>query len=191
MRVSEISRKTSETEVSVKVNLDGEGEFEINTGTAFCDHMIASLATHSLIDMEVRATGDLKHHVVEDVAICLGEALRKALGDGKRINRFGYAIVPMERSLAFSAIDLAKRPSANIELKLEGNDIEDMPCEDIYHFLHTLALSFQVNLHLWIQCGANDHHQVEAAIKAFALSLKQGVAIDVRRKGAPSSKGAI
>ncbi|MFQ6081518.1 MAG: imidazoleglycerol-phosphate dehydratase, partial [Candidatus Bathyarchaeia archaeon] len=127
----------------------------------------------------------------EDVAICLGEALRKALGDGKGIHRFGYAIVPMDDSLAFAAIDLAKRTCAKIDLKFEGKNIEDMPCEDIYHFLETLASSLQANLHLWIQCGANDHHKAEAAFKALALSLRRAVAIDPRRKGAPSSKGVI
>lgn len=191
MRVSEVSRKTRETEVSVKVNLDADGRVDIHTGTAFLDHLVISLATHSLIDITAKVRGDLRHHIVEDVAICLGEALRKALGDGKGINRFGYAIVPMDCSLAFSAIDLAKRPYAKIDLKLEGGTIEDMACEDIYHFLETLASSLQANLHLWTQYGANDHHKAEAAFKALALSLKQAVAIEPRRKGIPSSKGVI
>lgn len=191
MRVSEVSRKTRETEVSVKVNLDADGRVDIHTGTAFLDHLVISLATHSLIDITAKVRGDLRHHIVEDVAICLGEALRKALGDGKGINRFGYAIVPMDCSLAFSAIDLAKRPYAKIDLKFEGGKIEDMACEDIYHFLETLASSLQANLHLWTQYGANDHHKAEAAFKALALSLKQAVAIEPRRKGIPSSKGVI
>jgi len=191
MRASKVSRKTRETEVFVKVNLDAEGKAEISTGTAFLDHMITSLATHSLIDITVKVKGDLKHHIIEDVAICLGEALRKALGGGKGINRFGYAIVPMDCSLAFSAIDLAKRPYAKIDLKLEGRSIEDMACEDIYHFLETLASSLQANLHVWVRYGTNDHHKAEAAFKALALSIKQAVAIEPRRKGAPSSKGMI
>ena len=191
MRAAKVSRKTRETEVFVKVNLDAEGKAEINTGTAFLDHMITSLATHTLIDITVKVKGDLKHHIIEDVAICLGEALRKALGGGKGINRFGYAIVPMDCSLAFSAIDLAKRPYAKIDLKLEGRSIEDMACEDIYHFLETLASSLQANLHVWVRYGTNDHHKAEAAFKALALSIKQAVAIEPRRKGAPSSKGMI
>lgn len=191
MRTSKVSRKTRETEVSIKVNLDAEGKAEINTGIAFLDHMVTSLATHSLIDITAKVKGDLRHHIVEDVAICLGEALRKALGDGKGIHRFGYAIVPMDGSLAFSAIDLAKRPYAKIDLKLERKNIEDMACEDIYHFLETLAMSLHANLHIWIQHGINDHHKAEAAFKALALSLKQAVAIEPRRKGVPSSKGVI
>jgi len=191
MRVAEVFRKTRETEVSVKVNLDSEGKAEISSGIAFFDHLVTSLATHSLIDIIAKSKGDLKHHVIEDVAICLGQALRKALGDETGIRRFGYAIVPMDDSLAFSAIDLAKRPYAKIDLKLRGKKIEDMACEDIRHFLETLASSLQANLHLWTQYEGNDHHKAEAAFKALALSLKQAVAIDPRRKGIPSSKGVI
>jgi len=191
MRTAEVSRKTRETEISLEVNLDSKGEVDVSTGTVFFDHLIASLATHSLIDIVARIKGDLRHHIVEDVAICLGEAIRKALGDGEGLNRFGYAIVPMDCSLAFSAIDLAKRPYAKIDLKLEGSVIEDMPCEDIYHFLETFASSLKANIHMWVQYGANDHHKVEAAFKALALSLKQAVSIDPRRKGVPSSKGVI
>jgi len=191
MRVSEVSRKTRETEVYVKVNLDGEGKANVNTGTAFLDHLVTSLATHSLIDITAQVKGDLRHHMAEDVAICLGEALRKALGEGEGINRFGYALVPMDCSLALSAVDLAKRPYAKIDLKLKGRKIEDAACEDLHHFLETLASSLQANLHLWVQYGSNDHHKIEASFKALALALRQAVAIDPRRRGAPSSKGVI
>jgi len=191
MRASEVSRKTRETEVYIKVNLDGEGRADINTGTAFLDHLVTSLATHSLIDITAQVKGDLRHHMAEDVAICLGEALRKALGEGKGISRFGYAIVPMDCSLAFSAVDLAKRPYAKIDLKLKGRKIEDAACEDLHHFLETLASSLQANLHLWVQYGSNDHHKIEASFKALALALRQAVAIDPKRRGAPSSKGVI
>jgi len=191
MRVTEVRRKTRETEISIKVNLDSVGKADIKTGIAFLDHMITSLATHSLIDITANVKGNLSHHIAEDVAICLGEALRKALGEGKGITRFGYAIVPMDCSLAFSALDLAKRPYTKIDLKLKGKKIEDMVCEDIYHFLETLATSLQASLHIWIQYGINDHHKVEAAFKALALSLKQAVASDPRRSGIPSAKGVI
>jgi imidazoleglycerol-phosphate dehydratase len=153
--------------------------------------MVTSLATHSLIDISAKAKGDLTHHISEDLAICLGKALRKALGEGKGINRFGYAIVPMNHSLAFCSLDLAKRPSAKIELKLKGRKIEDMLCEDIYHFLETLTFSLEANIHLWIKYGSNDHHKVEASVKALALTLKQAVNIDPRRINIPSSKGTI
>jgi len=189
--VAEVSRKTRETEVYARVNLDGIGESEVCTGFAFVDHMVVSLATHSLIDIVVRAKGDLRHHVAEDVAICLGEALRKALADSAGIRRFGCAIVPMDCSLAFAAIDLAKRPYAKVDLRLEGKGIENTPCEDIYHFLETLASSLQANIHIWVQYGENDHHKVEAAFKALALSLRQAVELDSRRSGVPSAKGVI
>jgi len=191
MRKSKVSRKTRETQVVIEVNLDSEGRADIRTGVAFLDHLITSLATHSLIDITARVKGDLRHHVVEDVAICLGETLKKALDDRKGISRFGSAAVPMDCSLAFSAIDLAKRAYAKIDLKLRGKKIEDMPSEDIHHFLETLASSLQANIHVLIQYGNNDHHKAEAAFKALALSLKQAVATEPRRRGVPSSKGVI
>jgi imidazoleglycerol-phosphate dehydratase len=191
MRIAEFSRKTGETDIQVKVNLDGSGKVEAKTGVAFLDHMLGSLATHSLIDITVKATGDLDHHVTEDVAICLGEALRKALGNVAEIKRFGYATVPMDCSLAFGAVDLANRPYAVIDLKLRGKKVEGMPCEDIVHFLETLATALRANVHIWVQYGSNDHHKVEAAFKALALSLRQATSVDPRRSGVPSSKGAI
>ncbi|MCX8171606.1 MAG: imidazoleglycerol-phosphate dehydratase HisB [Candidatus Bathyarchaeota archaeon] len=191
MREAEHYRKTSETEVKVKVRLDGSGTANVSTGVSFLNHMIKSLAAHSLFDIYVESSGDLRHHIVEDVAICLGEAIKKALGGNIGIRRFGYAIVPMDCSLAFSAIDLSNRPYPKIDLNLEGKQIEDMPCEDIYHFLETLAISLKANMHIWVQYGENDHHKVEAAFKALALSLRQASSIDPERSGAPSSKGVL
>jgi imidazoleglycerol-phosphate dehydratase len=149
------------------------------------------LATHSLIDITAKVKGDLKHHATEDLAICLGEALSKALGNREGISRFGYAAVPMDCSLAFAAVDLVKRPYAKVDLKLRGKKIEDMPTEDIYHFLETLTTALSANVHVWVEYGSNDHHKAEAAFKALALSLRQAVALDPRRKGVPSSKGVI
>lgn len=191
MRMDEVYRKTRETEVLVKVNLDSEGKADVNTGVAFFNHLLTSLATHSLIDVTAKVTGDLKHHAIEDLAICLGEALNKALGSREGIIRFGYAAVPMDCSLAFAAVDLVKRPYAKIDLKLRGKKIEDMPTEDIYHFFETLATALSANIHVWVEYGRNDHHKAEAAVKALALSLRQAVAVDPRRKGVPSSKGVI
>ncbi len=191
MRVDEVYRKTRETEVRVKVNLDSEGKANVNTGVSFLDHMITSLATHSLIDITATVKGDLRHHAVEDLAICLGEALNKALGNREGIVRFGNATAPMDCSLAFAAVDLVTRPYFKIDLKLRGKKIEDMPTEDINHFLETLATSLQANVHVFVQYGSNDHHKAEAAVKALALSLRQAVALDPRRKGVPSSKGVI
>jgi imidazoleglycerol-phosphate dehydratase len=191
MRTEEVYRKTKETEVRVKVNLDGSGKVEVKTGVPFLDHMVTSLATHSMIDITAKVTGDLRHHSVEDLAIGLGEALSKALGTREGIARFGYAAAPMDCSLAFAAIDLVKRPYFKIDLKLRGKKIEDMPTEDINHFFESLATSLCANVHVYVQYGSNDHHKAEAAVKALALSLRQAVAIDPRRKGVPSSKGVI
>ena len=191
MRIGRSFRKTKETEIDVSVNLDGAGIANVNTGVEFLNHMLRSLATHSLIDITVHAKGDLVHHIMEDTAICLGEAILKALGDGEGISRFGYAIVPMDCSLAFAAVDLSRRPYVKVDLKLEGKMIEDMPCENIIHFIESLAISLRANVHVWVQYGSNDHHRAEAAFKALALSLRQAVSIDPRRKGIPSSKGVI
>jgi len=191
LRTNEVHRKTRETEVTIKVNLDGEGKVEVGTGISFFDHLITSFATHSLIDLSAKVKGDLKHHSIEDLAIGLGEALSKALAGREGIIRFGYAVVPMDESLAFAAIDLVKRPYAVIDLKLRGKKIEDMATEDIIHFFETLAISLSANIHVWVQYGGNDHHKAEAAIKALALAFKQAIALDPRRKGIPSSKGVI
>ena len=191
MRKDEVYRKTRETEVTVKVNLDGEGKANVTTGISFLDHLVTSLATHSLIDVEASVKGDLRHHAVEDLAICLGEALNKALGSREGLARFGYAAAPMDCSLAFAAVDLVKRPYFKIDLKLKGKKVEDMAAEDAVHFFESFATSLAANVHVFVQYGSNDHHKAEAAVKALALSLKQAVAMDPRRKGVPSSKGVI
>lgn len=191
MREGQFERETSETEVKVRVNLNGEGKSSVKTGLKFLDHMIKTLSTHSLINITITAKGDLKHHLVEDVATGLGEALKNALGNREGINRFGSSIVPMDCSLAISAIDLVKRPYSVIDLKMEGKTIEDMKAEDIYHFLKSLSSSLEANLHLQVQYGSNDHHKIEAAFKALALSLRKAMSMDQRRRGIPSAKGAM
>ncbi|MDR2203929.1 MAG: imidazoleglycerol-phosphate dehydratase HisB [Nitrososphaerota archaeon] len=191
MRIEEIYRKTRETEVKVKVNLDGEGKAVIDSGVPFLDHMLASFATHSLIDIVASVKGDLVHHCIEDLAIGLGEALNKALGTRIGITRFGNAITPMDCSIAFAAVDLVKRPYFKIDLKFRGKKIEEMQTEDINHFYESLTNSLQANIHMFIMYGSNDHHKAEAATKALALSLRQAVTADLRRKGVPSSKGVI
>jgi imidazoleglycerol-phosphate dehydratase len=191
MRNSEVKRKTKETDVSINVSLDGEGKSEISTGIAFFDHLLTSFSTHSLMDVSAKVKGDLKHHSIEDLAIGLGEALSKALGTREGIIRFGFAAVPMDDSLAFATVDLVKRPCAVVNLKLKGKKVEDMATEDIVHFFETLAVSLCANVHVRTEYGGNDHHKAEAAVKALALSLKQAVAMDPRRKGVPSSKGAM
>jgi imidazoleglycerol-phosphate dehydratase len=191
MRTEEVYRKTKETEVKVKVNLDGEGKTNISTSMPFIDHMLTSLATHSLIDIEASVKGDLVHHMVEDLALGLGEALNKALGTREGITRFGNAAAPMDCSLAFAAVDLVKRPYFKIDLKLRGKKVEEMPTEDIQHFFESLTQTLQANVHIFVEYGSNDHHKAEAATKAFALSLRHAATMDSRRKGVPTSKGVI
>lgn len=191
MREAEFERKTSETEVKVRVNLDGIGKSNVKTGLKFLDHMIKTLSSHSLIDISITAEGDLNHHLIEDVAIGLGEALKKALGSREGINRFGSSIVPMDCSLAIAAIDLVRRPYSVVDLKVESKAIEGIETENIYHFLRSFFSSLEANLHLQVQYGSNDHHKVEAAFKALALSLRQAISLDLRRKGIPSTKGAM
>lgn len=191
MRCEEVTRKTKETTVKVKVNLDGEGKAKIQTPVPFLSHMLTSLATHSLIDIEASVEGDLVHHMVEDIAIGLGEALNKALGTREGITRFGNAAAPMDCSLAFCAVDLVKRPYFKIDLKLRGKKVEDMPCEDIVHFFESFTQTLMANVHVFVAYGSNDHHKAEAAVKALAISLRQATTVDPRRKGVPSSKGVI
>ena len=191
MRIGRSFRKTKETEIDVSVNLDGTGIANVNTGVEFLNHMLRSLATHSLIDITVHAKGDLVHHIMEDTAICLGEAISEALGERVGIKRFGYALVPMDDALAYAAIDLAKRPYTHIDLGIEGERIEDASREDIDHFIRSLAMAMEANIHVKTIYGRDDHHKVEAAVKALALSLRQAVEVDERRKGVPSSKGVM
>ena len=191
MRKEEVYRKTKETEVKVTVNLDGEGKAIACTSVPFLDHMITSLATHSLIDISASVKGDLAHHIIEDLALGLGEALNKALAEREGIVRFGSAIAPMDCSLAFAAVDLVKRPYFKIDLKLRGKKVEDMPTEDIVHFFESFANALKANIHIFIEYGSNDHHKAEAATKALALSLRQAIALDSRLSGVPSSKAVI
>lgn len=191
MRTSIVERKTNETQVKVNLNLEGNGKTDIDTSIKFLDHMIRELAVHSLIDLEVKAKGDLKHHIVEDVAITLGETLKQALGERKSIRRFGQAIVPMDDALALVSIDLVQRSYSDVELDLWCGQIEDVTSEDIQHFFETLTGSLRFTLHVHVVKGTNNHHKVEAAFKGLALSLREAWEIDQRQKDVPSSKGKM
>ena len=191
MRRQEFRRETSETVVSVELNLDGTGKRTIESPLAFFNHMLGSLATHSLIDLRVEAQGDLGHHIVEDAAIAIGSAIKGALGDGKGIARFGYARVPMDCSLASCTLDIGGRPYAVVDLDTEGAKVEDTAAEDLTHFFETLATAMGANIHIKVEYGRNDHHKAEAAFKALALSLRQAVSADPQREGVPSSKGVL
>lgn len=191
MRRGTVERSSKETKVKVTVNLDGNGRSDVETGIRFLDHMLDSFSTHSMIDIRVRASGDLQHHVVEDVALSLGNALSKALGDRKSLKRFGFAVVPMDDALALAALDLVRRPYSSIELGLQRPMLEDAPREDLEHFFSSLATSLEATLHVKVMSGRNDHHKFEAAVKATALSLRAAATLDNRRRGVPSSKGMM
>ena len=192
MRSAQFERKTKETQVEVTVALDGKGITLCRTGVRFLDHMLDSFATHSSIDLEVKAQGDLQHHIVEDVALALGSALNKALGERAGINRFGQAIVPMDDALALAAIDLVRRPFVSIQLQIERTMLEDVPREDLEHFLHSLSTSLEATVHVKVLDGRNDHHKVEAAFKAFARAFGDAIAPDPRRSSRlPTSKGVM
>jgi imidazoleglycerol-phosphate dehydratase len=191
LRKAEYRRETRETTIMAKVNLDGTGKSEITTSINFLDHMLTSLATHSLIDITVDAKGDLAHHIAEDTALVLGEALREALQQDKRITRFADARVPMDESLASCSIDLGGRPYSVINLGLVYPKTEDMANEDIVHFMTSLAFSLKANIHIKLEYGYNDHHKAEAAFKSLARCLRTATAIDQRQTKVPSSKGVL
>ncbi len=191
MRTSTLERKTSETEITTIVNLDGSGKSNVRTGIKYLDHMLTSLSTHSLIDIDLQAKGDLIHHIAEDVALCLGKCIGDALGDRSGIMRFGSMSIPMDDALAFASVDLVKRPYAVIDLQMSEQNIEDMATEDVLHFFQSLATSLPANIHLRVVYGENQHHKVEALFKALAVSLRQAIANDPRRDNLPTSKGMI
>jgi imidazoleglycerol-phosphate dehydratase len=192
LRKAQAERKTKETQVQIKVALDGNGDSNNKTGVRFLNHLLDAFATHSLIDLDVRAEGDLQHHVVEDVALTLGSALNKALGDRTGINRFGHAIVPMDEALALAAVDLIRRPFASIKLELQRATLEDIHREDLEHFLPSISTALEATIHVKVLEGHNDHHKTEAAIKAFAQAFRTAITQDPRRTSQlPSSKGMM
>ena len=184
-----MERKTTEVNITVEVNIDGKGKANVKTGIKFLDHLLTTLAKHSLFDLTVKAEGDLKHHISEDVALALGEALNQALADKKGIRRFGSAFVPMDESLARAVVDLSGRSYFNLDLKLGLLKIEDLKTEDVTHFLVSFAQACTLSLHLTVLYGANEHHKIEAAIKALAIALREATTPDPRRIGEiPSAK---
>jgi imidazoleglycerol-phosphate dehydratase len=193
-RVGSIERKTKETDVRVTLNLDGTGTADIATGVPMLDHLLSHVAVHGLLDLEIRATGDLQidaHHTIEDVAIVLGDALDRALGDKRGITRMGHAYVPMDESLAFVAIDLSGRAYAVIDAQFSAPIIGTLPASLIEHFFETLATHAKMNLHARVLYGRDDHHKAEALFKALGRALSVAAAVDPRREGVASTKGVI
>lgn len=192
-RRARIERITKETAVTVQVNIDGTGKTSVKTGLSFIDHLIISIGKHAMIDITLsgKSNDGIVHHLAEDVAIALAQTIDKALGSREKITRFGYALVPMDEALGYVSIDLVKRQYQKVELKLTRDSIEGVPREDLEHFCRSLVQNLNACTHMIVQYGDNDHHKVEAALKAFAVALRMATSIDSRRKGAPSTKGAM
>ena len=195
MRTSEISRQTNETQIQIKLDLDGTGKHEIATGVGFLDHMLTHLAVHGLFDLIVNAKGDLHidvHHTVEDVALALGQAFDQALGDRKGIVRMGDCFAPMDETLAHVAIDLSGRPYAVIQAEWHTPYVCNIPTTLFAHFFESFAVTSRSNLHARVLYGRDDHHQAEALFKAWARALDAATQIDPRRMGnIPSTKGTL
>jgi imidazoleglycerol-phosphate dehydratase len=195
MRTSEISRQTNETQIEIKLDLDGTGKHEISTGVGFLDHMLTHLSVHGLFDLAIKATGDLhidSHHTVEDVALALGAAFDKALDDRKGIVRMGDCFVPMDETLAHVAIDLSGRPYSVIQAEWHIPYVGNIPTTLFPHFFESFAVTSRCNLHARVLYGRDDHHQAEALFKAWARALDAATQIDSRRAGViPSTKGTL
>jgi imidazoleglycerol-phosphate dehydratase len=194
-RIATITRTTNETEISLTLTLDGSGQAEIDTGIGFLDHMLATLARHSLFDLTVRGTGDLHidcHHTTEDTGIVLGRAFAQALGEKRGINRFGYALVPMDEALAEAVVDLSGRPFLAWDVAFERPRIGEMDTELFEEFFRAFAVNGLLTLHLAQRAGHNAHHVAEACFKAVARALRMAVEPDPRAlESIPSTKGAL
>lgn len=193
-RAAEISRKTAETDVHVKLALDGTGRGRIGTGIGFLDHMLDHVARHGLIDLEISAKGDLHvdlHHTVEDVGLCFGETLRQALGNKHGIRRYGFAVVPMDEALASVALDLSGRPLLVFSNPLSGTSAGEFALDLVPVFLQALADRAGITLHSTVHAGENPHHAAEAIFKALGRALREAVEMDSRVTGAPSTKGIL
>lgn len=191
IRIAKVSRKTSETDIKIEINLDGNGIYNINTEINFFNHMLESFSKHSLIDLDIEAIGDINiddHHTVEDVGILLGEAFLEAIGNKKGIKRMSHAIVPMDDSLATVAIDISGRSYLKADFSFNNDKIGDMTSDTITHFFESFASSGKVNLNISAK-GSNDHHKAEAIFKAFAKSLEDTCKIE--HDSIPSTKGII
>jgi imidazoleglycerol-phosphate dehydratase len=191
-RTATITRKTGETQISVTLSLDGSGKFDIQTSSKMFDHMLTHIAQHGLFDIKIKASGWDQHHLVEDVAIALGQALNKALGDKKGIKRMGHAIVPMDEAMAMVVVDISGRGYAVLDVPFKRKKIGDLESDVVRHFLETFAMEAKMNLHAKVFYGTDDHHKAEAVFKALGRALDDATKIDPRIAGkVPSTKGRI
>ena len=195
MRRARIERRTAETQVTVRLGLEGRGRYAVGTGIRFLDHMLELVARHGAFDLHVDAAGDLdvdQHHTVEDVGITLGEAVAKAVGSRRGINRAGYFVMPMDETLGVAAIDLGGRPHAMVDLRLRVRRVGDLQAELLHDFFEGFALGARANVHLKVLYGRSSHHQVEALFKAFARALRVACDKDDRMaRRLPSTKGLL
>lgn len=194
-RTATIERSTRETQIKLTLNVDGSGQSTISTGVGFFDHMLEHIARHGQFDLEVTCAGDLhidEHHTIEDVAICLGQALHQALGNRAGIVRAAHAFVPMDEALCFAAIDISGRPYAVIDAEFGTDRIGGLSSDLIWHIFETIAINARITAHLRVHYGRNDHHKVEGLFKAFARALDGATRIDDRLQGqVPSTKGTL
>ena len=195
MRRALIDRRTTETQITIRLGLEGQGRYTISTGIRFLDHMLELVARHGAFDLRIDATGDLdvdQHHTVEDVGIALGEAVAKAIGSRRGINRAGYFIMPMDETLGVAAIDLSGRPHAVVDLRLRVQRVGDLQSELVQDFFEGFAQGARANIHLKVLYGRSSHHQVEALFKAFARALRVACDKDPRMaQQLPSTKGLL
>lgn len=192
-RSAQIVRNTRETSLTVNADIDGNGQSSVKTDLNFLDHLISTIVRHSLIDLELTAQSNdhIVHHVIEDTAIALSQTLDMALLERKNIRRFGYASVAMDDSLASVSIDLVRRQFHKIELQLMNNMTEGIQKEDLEHFVRSLVQNLNACTHIEVKYGDNDHHKLEAALKAFAVAFRMAATIDIRGIGVPSTKGEM
>ena len=191
-RVSAVKRETKETNISLELNIDGSGRWEITTGIKVFDHLLSQLAQHGVFDIKLSATGNDQHHLAEDVAICLGKAFGEALGEKRGIVRMADAVVPMDDALAEVALDISGRGYTVLELPFSDNDMFGFPTDLIRHFLESFAIEARLNLHAKVAYGTNDHHKAEALFKALGRALDMATRIDERLSGElPSTKNLL
>lgn len=194
-RISKIARNTRETQIELKLNLDGSGKYSIDMPVGFLNHMLEIFSVQGLFDLEIKATGDIQvdeHHIVEDIGIVLGEAFAKALGDKRGINRYGFFILPMDEVLATVAVDLSGRYAFRFDCQFNREKVGDFPTELVYDFWNAFAQNAKLNLQIKVENGRNDHHKIEAIFKAAARAIRMACEIDERLdKEIPSTKGKL
>ena len=193
-RIGTIDRNTKETQIKLSLQLDGTGKSDISTGIGFFDHMLEGFSKHGFFDLSVHAKGDLHvdgHHTVEDVGIVLGQAIRQAVGDKAGMKRFGYFILPMDDALALCAVDLGGRAYFSFDGAFQTERVGDFETQLVTEFFYALASNAQMNLHIRLLAGQNDHHKIEAIFKAFGKALDQAVSMDERISGVLSTKGSL